>query len=75
MGIAFRGNLETAGLVVGFAGEGFLFAADIDAGGVDFVVAVGLEEVEVLGVVGLGGDAGAGVDVGAVGLRVLGGGE
>ena len=55
--VAFCCEGETAVFPFGFARVGFLFAGDVGAGGVDFVVALGLEVVED-GVVGLeGGDA------------------
>ena len=71
VGIPFCGDGEATFLPVGVAGEGFLFAADVDAGGVDFAVAGGLEFVED-GVVGVeGGDAGAGCFVGAAVITSL----
>ena len=57
--VCFRGYGETAFVPVRLACPGFLFAADVIACGVNFVVAAGLEGVEDA-VVGLeGGDAGA----------------
>ena len=50
---------QSALLPLGFAGEGFLFAADVDSGGVDLVVASALEAVKDLVVVVDVGDAGA----------------
>lgn len=58
---------EAAVFPLCFAGEGFLLAADVDAGGVDFGVAGALEGVEDFVVGGDVGDAGALVWVGAVG--------
>ena len=50
---------EATLLPLGLTGEGFLLAADVDSGGVDLVVAGGLEAVEDLVVVVDVGDAGA----------------
>ena len=50
---------ESTLLPLGLASEGFLLAADVDSGGVDLVVAGGLEAVEDLVVVVDVGDAGA----------------
>lgn len=64
VGVPFRRAGEAALLPLGLAREGFLLAVDVDAGGVDFVVAGGLEAVEDF-VVGVeAGDTGAGVGVG-----------
>jgi hypothetical protein len=49
--VPFSGAGESALFPLCFAGEGFLLAADVDAGGVDFVVARALEAVEDLVVV------------------------
>ena len=65
--VAFRGEHEAAFLPFGVAREGFLLAADVGAGRVDFVVALRLEVVEDLGVFGRVGDAGAGGCIWAVG--------
>lgn len=65
--VDFCGEGEAPLLPAGFAGEGLLLAADVDAGGVDLGVAALLVEVEDLCEVGDLGDAGAGGLVGAKG--------
>lgn len=59
MRVPLCGTSETALLPFGLAGEGFLLAADVDAGCVDFIVASALEAVENLVVVVDVSDAGA----------------
>jgi hypothetical protein len=50
--VDFGRNGQTTLFPVGFAGEGFLLAADVAARCVDFVVALGLEVVEAFLVLG-----------------------
>ena len=57
--VPFGGACEAALPPFGFAGEGFLLAADVDSSCVDFVVARALEAVEDFVVVVDVGDTGA----------------
>lgn len=52
MRIPFRREFETAVFPARGGSEGFLFAGVVDARGVDFVVALGLEVVEAFVVFG-----------------------
>lgn len=57
--VPFRRDRQAAGFPVGLCGKSFLFSADVDPCGVDFVVAGGLEAVEELAEVVDRGDSGA----------------
>lgn len=67
LGVPFRREGEPALFPVRGGGEGFLGTAHVDARGVDFVVALGLEVVEAFVVFVQGSDAGAGGFVGPEG--------
>ena len=67
VGIPFGGEGQAALFPVGVRTPGFLLSTDVDAGGVDFVVALLLEVVEALVELVEAGDTGAFVDVGAEG--------
>lgn len=69
--VPFRGHAEATLLPLGIASEGLLLAADVDAGGVNFRVALLLELVED-GIVRVeGGDAGTGCGVRAAMVYAL----
>lgn len=65
--VSLGGQLQAAFFPASLAREGFLFPVDVDAGGVDFVVALRLEVVEVLVEVVEGCDARGFAGVCAVG--------
>ena len=65
VGVPFGGESESSFFPVGVGAPGFLLSAHVDAGGVDFVVALLLEVVEAFVEIVEAGDAGSFVDVGA----------